>query len=572
MCGFTVYVTSYLVSHFNHERPNIRVPDPKAIQHRGPDETREERVQLKYNNIVHDIRFCFNRLSIVNINNGSQPITYVRKATQLVMVVCNGEIYNYQDIKKYLKDKVDGLKRFDYKSENQVNGNDALEGSDCNIIYPLYQNIHEKHRGTIQQQACLLADHLDGDFAFAIQIGHMIILARDPFGVRPLFYSLRDNLQVSSEEIGLTHGGIPFPPGHIGVYNVKTASFEISKYCVSLNTIVPHTINGQIKPLLIAAVKKRLMSDRPTAYFLSGGLDSTLIAYIGSILTTEKIKTFSIGMKDSSDLKAARKVADILRTDHTEVNFTADEAIAQLELLIKHLASYDCTTVRASLPMFLLSKHISEKTPYRVVLSGEGSDELFGGYLYFHMAPSHEAFQTETIRRIENLYMFDVLRSDRSTAAHGMEIRVPFLDKAFVRNVVGIIPEQKSTKYSRHIGRPIEKGILRGAFHDQVPEELHEIIWRQKEAFSDGVGYDWVRSLKEHAEQQISDEEFARASELYLHNVPTSKEEFLYRKIFQKMYPNSEYNISEIWRPLWTNITDPSATQLKCHEQNPQFD
>jgi len=565
MCGFTIYITTYFVSHHNKEKPVIRIPDVNAVQHRGPDETREKIVKIQFQNIIHDIRFCFNRLSIVNLENGSQPIVYKQNNIKNSVVVCNGEIYNYQTIKEYLKNKVNELSRIDHKKGFWLTGADALDGSDCEIIYPLYVDIHQKNRGNTLRSACLMADHLDGDFAFVIQTDKVIIMGRDPFGVRPLFYSLKDNLQISSEEMGLTNGGIPFPPGYVGVYNIHSAQLDMVRYCVSLDTIVPHADN-QISKLLIAAVRKRLMSDRPVAYFLSGGLDSTLVAYIGSTLTNEKIKTFSIGMADSSDLKAARKVAAILNTDHTEVNFTSDEAILHLGTLIKHLASYDCTTVRASLPMFLLSKYIAEQTPYRVVLSGEGSDELLGGYLYFHMAPSMEAFQSETLRRIDNLYMFDVLRSDRSTAAHGLEIRVPFLDKAFVRHVVGMLPQVKSPKAYKYNDRYIEKGVLRTAFNDQVPEALREIIWRQKEAFSDGVGYGWVRSLKEHAESQITDEEFSKASEMYLHNVPMTKEEFLYRKIFQKNYPNSEYNISEIWRPAWTNITDPSATQLKQHD------
>jgi asparagine synthase (glutamine-hydrolysing) len=560
MCGFTVYVSSYLSTGKKVER----IPKVDAIKHRGPDETMETNTKVYVRNIVHDIRFCFNRLSIVNIEHGSQPIVYFHNKKIKATVVCNGEIYNYKDIKKYLQNKVDDLLKYD-NGGKLIQGAAALEGSDCDIIYPLFADIAHKCRDDVQRIACLTADHLDGDFAFVIQIGSKIIMARDPFGVRPLFYSFKPNFQISSEEMGLIDGGVPFPPGHIGIYDIQSAKLSVARYCISLNTIIPHNDN-QIKKLLTHAVQKRLMSDRPVAYFLSGGLDSTLVAYIGSTLTSGKIKTFSIGMQDSSDLKAARKVANILGTDHTEVNFTPDEAILHLYDLIKHLASYDCTTVRASLPMYLLSKYISEKTPYRVVLSGEGSDELLGGYLYFHSAPSLDAFQNETIRRLDNLYMFDVLRSDRSTAAHGLEIRVPFLDKAFIRHVVGMLPQIKSPSGWLHNGKHIEKGVLREAFNNDVPTDLREIIWRQKEAFSDGVGYNWVRSLKEYAEKQISDEEFSQRFELYLHNVPTTKEEFLYRKIFQKMYPNSEYNISEIWRPMWTSVTDPSATQLAHHE------
>lgn len=556
MCGFTMYLIRCLDGKTT---PYDIKPDPELLAHRGPDETMQLNVKLSYDKSNWELRICFHRLSIVNIDNGSQPMIY-KRGTYEAVLVCNGEIYNYDTIKKYLKDKTKGLQMYD---KHDIPQDNVLDGSDCNVIYPLFYHLL-LNQDDIEQTARLLANHLDGDFAFVIQHAQYIIMGRDPFGVRPLFYSSKDTFQISSEEMGLTNGGIPFPPGHVGLYNIVTGRMNISRYCVSLNTIIPHG-NNQIKKLLTLAVKKRLMSDRPVAYFLSGGLDSTLMAYIGSTLTTGKIKTFSIGMQESSDLKAARKVADILGTDHTEIYFTPSEAIAQLKLLIKHLASYDCTTVRASLPMFLLSKYISEQTPYRVVLSGEGSDEMFGGYLYFHMAPSLEAFQAETIRRLDNLYMFDVLRSDRSTSAHGLEIRVPFLDKEFVRHVVGMLPTLKSTHAAYKDGKPIEKGILRQAFHADVPEELKEIIWRQKEAFSDGVGYGWVRALKDHAEKEISDEEFSKVSELYLHNVPMTKEEFLYRKIFQKMYPNSEYNISEIWRPLWTNVTDPSATQLKNH-------
>jgi asparagine synthase (glutamine-hydrolysing) len=318
-----------------------------------------------------------------------------------------------------------------------------------------------------------------------------------------------------------------------------------------------------IKNTLEDAVKLRLQTtDRPIGFLLSGGLDSSLIASIAQ-KQLGKIKTFSIGVKDSPDLVAARRVADYLDSDHTEVIFTPEEGIDVLQDVINTLESYDTTTVRASIPMYLLCQYIKKNTPCRYIFSGEGSDEVLGGYLYFHYAPSEIEFSMENIRRLKLIHQFDGLRADRCAGAHGLDLVVPFLDKYFVECAMTI--EQRLKLPSE--GQPvIEKRVLREVFAEYLPED---VLWRQKDGMSDAVGKSWVENLKEFCNDSISDMHFNMIKETTEHNKPTTKEEALYRFLFwEKFGRKNEHLISEIWRPKWVDISDPSANHIKSRLNN----
>jgi asparagine synthase (glutamine-hydrolysing) len=495
MCGIIAF---YGVDNVN----------PKFLKHRGPDEQEYK----KYGKCT----IYFSRLSINDVStNGSQPFLKNGK-----MLACNGEIYNY--------------KEFLTGGENST--------SDCEPLIDLIENV-----GIMET-----CNRIRGVFAFVWTDGNRIMVARDPVGVRPLFY-WRDNLgrmAFSSEIKGFQKGKVEiFPPGHFYDSAVDRFVCYHSLYW-PLNSLNVTTMND-LKTSLEHAVKIRVQNtDRPIGFFLSGGLDSSLVVAIAKKLNIQ-IKTFSIGTKDSPDAAAARVVAKYLGTEHHEVEFNFDDAIDKLEDIIISLETYDTTTIRASVPMWILSKWISDNTECRVLLSGEGSDELLGGYKYFQNAPSLEAFNIETQRRVAMLHQFDVLRSDRCTAAHGLEVRVPFLDRDFIDCVMNIPTELKMTFE--------EKKILRDAFSDNyLPES---ILRRKKDAFSDAVGYSWVGHIKKYAESVISDFEFTEIkTKTRGNNIPLTKEEAFYRKIFWKHY--GEYNdhvIGEIWRPKWTNVTDPSA-------------
>ena len=304
-------------------------------------------------------------------------------------------------------------------------------------------------------------------------------------------------------------------------------------------------------------------TDRPIGFLLSGGLDSSLVAAVAKRLLPEgtRLKTFSIGLEGSPDILAARVVAKYLDSDHTEVPFDIEEGLRVIPDVIKSLESYDTTTVRASVPMWLLCKWISKNTDCRVIISGEGSDELFGGYLYFHYAPDVQHFSLENVRRLRLIHQFDGLRADRCIAAHGLELRVPFLDREFVE--VGMTIDQ-SLKVP---GDKMEKWILREAFEGYLP---NEILWRQKNGMSDAVGYSWVEAVKKFANETVSDGTFEiMKTSTMNHNTPLTKEEAMYRSIFLKTFGGRcDHLISEIWRPKWTTETDPSAAKLSIHQDN----
>ena len=486
---------------------NISVSASKeTLKHRGPDETR-----------VYQTGKCymeFTRLAINDLSSeGSQPFVDGEKA-----LMCNGEIYNFRD--------------FDTVSKN-----------DCAFLLKMIGDI-----GIFET-----SKKLRGDFVIVYTDGKSVKVSRDHIGVRPLFYTLYDGgIAFASEMKGLLHFRTPvgiFPPGH--VYNSETDSMTCYAPLYWDFPKVPAEVNlGQI---MQESVDLRVgNSDREVAFLLSGGVDSSIVAALGG----KNINTFSIGMPGSPDTVAAATMARHIGANHTNVPFDAQMGISVLRDVIKSIESYDTTTVRASVPMWLLSQYISQNTPFKVILSGEGSDELFAGYKYFQNAPSTEDMFSEIRRRVMLLHQFDVLRADRCTAAHGLELRVPFLDKEFVKAVMMM---DQSLKLPT--GELIEKCVLRSEFQGKVP---YNILWRPKDAFSDAVGYSWIDEVKAYAETQVSDEEFEYIKlRSKNHNVPLTKEEALYRRTFWEFFGfKNDMVITEMWRPRWTNVTEPSARYI----------
>lgn len=489
------------------------------LTHRGPDSYRTA--------TIGRCRMDFYRLSINDLTEtGMQPFMDGRKS----MLVCNGEIYNW--------------KKFKTGAEKG--------SSDCEILMPLIKDVGVM-RALLQ---------LSGDFAFAYSDGKHIIAGRDPIGVRPLFYTRYDegSIAFASEAkalLCLNSKINVFPPGHI--YDSRIGDFICYYNCYwHINKSLNTDYKDVLKKSLERAVHERLMTtERDIGFLLSGGLDSSLIASIAS-RKLGRIKTFSIGLEGSPDLEAARKVAEYLNTEHTEVTFTTDEGIAHMNDVIRSIESYDTTTVRASIPMWLLCKYIKKNTNCRYIFSGEGSDELLGGYLYFHNAPGVEEFAAENMRRLKLIHQFDGLRADRCAGAHGLDLIVPFLDKEFINVCMTL-----NQNYKR-LG--IEKQMLREAFDGYLPDE---ILWRQKDGMSDAVGTGWVGKIRNYAEEEIDDCDFKLTCQRSRgHNTPLTKEEAMYRQIFWNYFGNdSDHLISEIWRPKWTTITDPSARLLI--EKNP---
>ena len=490
---------------------------------RGPDASRLEK--------VGDATLGFHRLAIMGLNEeGMQPFRLHDKA-----VVCNGELYNFRKTKKELS------KKYTFKSE-----------SDCEIILPLYE---EKGTGMFKD--------LDAEFAMIIYDGKDLIAARDPIGIRPLFYGyLKDGKIIFASEasnlIGLVDKVIPFPPGHYykdGKFIRYADVTCVDKY--SEDDL--ETSCARIRELLIDGVKKRLDADAPLGFLLSGGLDSSLVCAISSKLLNKKIRTFAIGMdKDAIDLKYAKEVAEYIGADHTEVYMTREEVLETLETVIKILGTYDITTIRASMGMYLCCRKIHEISDIKVLLTGEISDELFG-YKYTDYAPSAEEFQKEAKKRVDELYMYDVLRADRCISSNSLEARVPFGDLAFVKYVMSINPKLKLNTYN------MGKYLLRHAFEKDgiLPDD---ILWRQKAAFSDAVGHSMVDDLKDYAEKRYSDKEFKILSDKYDFAKPFTKESLLYREIFEKYYPGQAEMVIDFWMPnkTWPNcdVNDPSARVL----------
>lgn len=490
-----------------------------SLKHRGPDATQTK--------TLGKWTMTFYRLSINDTSEqGMQP--FVRNDK---MLVCNGEIYNH--------------KQFPFDNPTSE--------SDCECLIPAIE----------KEGIFKVSQKIRGVFAICYTDGETLFASRDPIGVRPLFYAKTEDgsMQFASEIKAFDKFLEPkiFPPGHI--YNSKLDRFVCYYTCYwdfpkQICTANPYE---KIRKSFIESVYRRVTNtDRNVCFLLSGGLDSSLVAAVGKMFLPkgQKIKTFSIGTKDSPDCKAARKMAKFLDSDHTEVPFTTEKGIEALPDVIRSLESYDTTTVRASVPMWLLGQYISQNTDCKVILSGEGSDEIFGGYLYFHYAPSVEDFFYENTRRLQLLHQFDVLRSDRCMAAHGLEVRVPFLDVDFIDVCMTIDQNLKCEKDK------MEKYVLRKAFEGYLPDD---ILWRQKDAFSDAVGYSWVEEIKKHADTVELYAEFDGLE----HNVPTTNEEKLYRQLFwNEFLIYKDKIISEIWRTKWTGQSDPSAKYLDVHKSN----
>ncbi len=476
----------------------------------------------------------FHRLAIMGLHpEGMQPFELDGS-----YVVCNGEIYCFPRLKKKLME----TGKYTFVSE-----------SDCEILLPLY-----KEYGTDMFR------RLDAEFALILYDGdtQSYIAARDPIGIRPLYYGYDPHgvIVFASEPknlVGLVGDIMPFPPGHYykdGQFVCYSDIAAVDEVCMD----DVETICSKIHEKLVKGIEKRLIADAKVGFLLSGGLDSSLVCAIAARKSKEPIRTFAIGMsEDAIDLKYAKQVADYIGSDHTEVIITKEDVLAALEDVVQLLGTYDITTIRASMGMYLICKAIHETTDIRVLLTGEISDELFG-YKYTDFAPSPEAFQAEAQKRIRELHMYDVLRADRCISVNSLEARVPFGDLDFVKYVMSIDPAKKMNVYGKG------KYLLRHAFEgDYLP---HDILYREKAAFSDAVGHSLVDDLKEYAEGYYTDEEFEAKCKQYDYATPFTKESLLYRELFEKYYPGQAHMIAGFWMPNkeWEgcDVDDPSARVL----------
>ncbi len=508
MCGITA------IFNIHNQTDTLRkqvLEMSKKIRHRGPD----------WSGIYTGISaiLAHERLSIVDPASGSQPL---KSSDGKLILTVNGEIYNHRELREQLKDE------YEFQT-----------GSDCEVILALYQ-----------KKGIKCVEDLNGIFAFAIydEEKNEYFIARDPIGVIPLYfgYNNEGHLLVSSELKGLdgfASAYKPFPPGHYFHSNDSDLVKWYHRDWMSYGNVKNNLADVQeLHDALESAVQRQLMTDVPYGVLLSGGLDSSITSAIAKQYAAKRIETdsqadawwpqlhsFAIGLEDSPDLAAAKKAADHIGTVHHEIHYTLQEGLDALRDVIYHIETYDVTTVRASTPMYLLARVI-KSMGIKMVLSGEGADEVFGGYLYFHKAPNAKAFHEETLRKINKLHLYDCLRANKSLAAWGVEGRVPFLDKEFLDVAMRINPEAKMAP-----GKTIEKKILREAFSDILPDE---IAWRQKEQFSDGVGYNWIDTLRRVTSEQVSDEQMENAAERFHINPPLNKEEYYYRSIFEELFPS----------------------------------
>lgn len=498
---------------------------------RGPDDTRIVETESAI--------LGFHRLAIMGLTEeGMQPFSLDGD-----YCVCNGEIYGFRPIKEKLQTK------YSFKSD-----------SDCEILLPLYRELGLDMFGT-----------LDSEFAMVIYDGSKksLIAARDPIGIRPLFYGYckSGKIAFASEAknlMPLCEKVMPFPPGHYyadGKFTRYADPAEVKEYIRDDLDVICKNIREK----LIAGIEKRLDSDAPLGFLLSGGLDSSLVCSVAQKLLKKPIKTFAIGMsEDAIDLKYAKEVADYIGSEHSEIIITKDDVLKAVDEVIKVLETFDITTVRASVGMYLICKAIREQTNIRVLLTGEISDELFG-YKYTDFAPSAEEFQLEAAKRIREIYMYDVLRADRCISSNSLEARVPFGDLDFVRYVMAIDPAKKLNVYGKG------KYLLRRAFEgDWLP---HSILYREKAAFSDAVGHSMVDYIKDYADALYSDAEFLqRREKCAYHAMPFTKESLMYREIFEKYYPRQAEMIVDFWMPnkSWKgcDVDDPSARALSNYGES----
>lgn len=522
----------------------------KKIRHRGPDWSGIYTGKSAI--LAHE------RLSIVDPISGRQPL--ISKDGKLILTV-NGEIYNHREIREQLKGE------YDFQT-----------GSDCEVILALYQ-----------KKGVRCIEDLSGIFAFALydESRDEYFIARDPIGVIPMYFGYDDegHLLVSSELKGLegyASAYKPFPPGHY-LYSKDT---ELTKWYtrdwMDFWNVKDNPANvKELHDALESAVQRQLMTDVPYGVLLSGGLDSSITSAIAKQYASKRIETgskadawwpqlhsFAIGLDGSPDLVAAKKAADHIGTVHHEIHYTIQEGLDALRDVIYHIETYDVTTVRASTPMYLIARVI-KSMGIKMVLSGEGADEVFGGYLYFHKAPDAKAFHEETLRKISKLHLYDCLRANKSLAAWGVEGRVPFLDKEFLDIAMRLNPEAKMAP-----GNVIEKKILREAFSGILPED---IAWRQKEQFSDGVGYGWIDTLRQITSEQVSDKQMEEATERFPINPPMNKEEYYYRSIFEEHFPSesaarSVPSVPSVacsttealaWDTAFQNQNEPSGRAIK---------
>ena len=563
MCG--------IVGIFNigEQTPELRqkaLRMSQKIRHRGPD----------WSGIYTgpSAILCHERLSIVDPESGRQPLFAPDKKQVLAV---NGEIYNHTDIRR-------STKGYQYQT-----------GSDCEVILALYREWKANGASSFVP----LLERLSGIFAFAlydVEDGSFLI-ARDPIGVIPLYIGYdKDGKVYVASELKALEGQCdryePFLPGHY--YWSKEADKGMQRWYtrgwMQGETVPKEELSygdavEEVRLGLMNAVKRQLMSDVPYGVLLSGGLDSSVISAIAARYASHRVEnngateawwprlhSFAVGLKGAPDLAKARLVADRIGTVHHEINYTIQEGLDAIRDVIYFIETYDVTTVRASTPMYLLARVI-KSMGIKMVLSGEGADEIFGGYLYFHKAPTPEEFHKETVRKLSKLHLYDCLRANKSLAAWGVEGRVPFLDKDFLDVAMTIDPSYKMCP-----GKEIEKKVVRDAFSDMLPEE---IAWRQKEQFSDGVGYSWIDTLKEITASAVSDEQMAHAAERFPINPPRNKEEYYYRSIFAEHFPSdsaarSVPSVPSVacstaealaWDEAFKNMNEPSGRAVKdIHE------
>ncbi len=527
----------------------------QKVRHRGPD----------WSGIYcgGSAILAHERLSIIDPQSGGQPLYSPDR--KLVLAV-NGEIYNHQEIRRRMAGK------YEFQT-----------GSDCEVILALYK---EKGIGFLEE--------LSGIFAFALydEERDEYLIARDPIGVIPLYIGRHtDGTLCVASELKALEGFCdeyePFLPGHY--YSSREGEMKrwYKRDWFSYEAVEGNDSDiDALRVSLQEAVKRQLMSDVPYGVLLSGGLDSSVISAIAKKFSAKRVETggkkdawwpqlhsFAVGLKGAPDLVKAKEVADHIGTIHHEINYTLDEGLDALRDVIYFTETYDVTTVRASTPMYLLARVI-KSMGIKMVLSGEGADEIFGGYLYFHKAPSARAFHEETVRKLGKLHWYDCLRANKSLAAWGVEGRVPFLDKEFLDVAMRLNPQSKMCP-----GATIEKKIVREAFADMLPQS---IAWRQKEQFSDGVGYSWIDTLKAMTASQVTDEQMAHAKERFPINTPLCKEEYYYRSIFAEHFPSASAarcvnqeasvacstSIALEWDKAWKGMNDPSGRAVAgVHEQ-----
>lgn len=563
MCGIVAILN---VREQSHELREKALSMSRKVRHRGPD----------WSGIYcgGTAILAHERLSIVDPESGGQPL-YSPDRKQVLAV--NGEIYNHQDIRRQLAGS------YDFQT-----------GSDCEVILALYRQWRDSAESQSSQSFTQMLEQLNGIFAFVLydEERDEFLIARDPIGVIPLYigYDSDGTVYVASELKALEgkcERYEPFLPGHY----YWSVSPGMKKYYqrdwMDYDAVRDNPASVQaIHDALEAAVRRQLMSDVPYGVLLSGGLDSSVISAVAERYAEMRIEdegksraywprlhSFAVGLKGAPDLAKARLVANHIGTVHHEINYTIQEGLDAIRDVIYFIETYDVTTVRASTPMFLLARVI-KSMGIKMVLSGEGADEVFGGYLYFHKAPDAKAFHEETVRKLSKLHLYDCLRANKSLSAWGVEGRVPFLDKEFLDVAMRTNPEAKMCPHTT-----IEKKIVREAFSDMLPEA---VAWRQKEQFSDGVGYSWIDTLKQITSEAVSDEQMEHAAERFPINPPKNKEEYYYRTIFAEHFPSdsaarsvpSEASVACStavaleWDEAFQGLNDPSGRAVKgVHEQ-----